>query len=153
MTPDGSSFKMRTRFNRFTNIPELSEIWQQVLDVKSAAELNLPRPRLKGGMPQIITLPSSDELKEYTRNLARRAEAIKSGRVPPYIDNMLKLTSDGRKAALDIRLVKPNAPRPAQSKVMALVDNIVKIYHETQNTLGVQLCFVDLGTPKVKNED
>ena len=150
MTPDGASFRMNVRFNRFTNIPELSKLWQQALDVKSAAELNLPRPKLKGGRPEIISVPASDELKEYVRDLAKRVEAIKARRVSPHLDNMLKVTSDGRKAALDIRLVRPDAPRPAQSKVMAVVENIVKIYHETRDTLGVQLCFVDLGTPKGK---
>ena len=150
MTPDGASFRMNVRFNRFTNIPELSKLWQQVLDVKTAAELNLPRPKLKGGRPEIISVPASDELKDYVRDLARRVEAIKARRVSPHLDNMLKVTSDGRKAALDIRLVKPDAPRPAQSKVMAVVESIVKIYHETQDVLGVQLCFVDLGTPRGK---
>jgi len=114
--------------------------------------LNLPRPRLKGGRPQVVTVPASDELKEYTQELARRVEKIKSRRVPPYLDNMLKVTSDGRKAALDIRLVKPDAPRPAQSKVMALVENIVRIYHETQRDRGVQLAFLDLSTPRRGNE-
>ena len=148
ITPDGSSYRFATRLNRFTNIPELSEIWQQVLDVKSAAELNLPRPRLKGGKPQIVSVPVSDELKTYTKELAGRVEEIRGRRVPPWADNMLKVTSDGRKAALDIRLVKPDAPRPAQSKVMALVENIVKIYLETRDDLGVQLCFIDLSTPR-----
>src|SRR5262249_29596124 len=126
---------------------ELSEIWQQVLDVKSAAELNLPRPRLKGGKPQVVSVPASEELKAYTRKLAERVEKIKSRRVPPYIDNMLLVTSDGRKAALDIRLVKPDVPRPAHSKVMALVENIVRIYHETQSDRGVQCVFLDIGVP------
>ncbi len=152
MTPDGAGFQMRTRFNRFTNIPELSKLWQQALDVKPAAELNLPRPKLKGGKPEIISVPASDELKEYVRELARRVEAIKARRVAPHIDNMLKVTGDGRKAALDIRLVKPDAPRPAQSKVMALVENIVRLYDETQNIRGVQCAFVDVSTPKGKGD-
>jgi N12 class adenine-specific DNA methylase len=150
MTPDGASFQMRSRFNRFTNIPELSKLWQQVLDVKSANELDLPRPKLKGGRPEIISVPASDELKEYVQELSRRVEAIKARRVSPHKDNMLKVTGDGRKAALDIRLVKPDAPRPTQSKVMAIVDNIARLYYDTQDSLGVQLCFIDLGTPKAK---
>jgi N12 class adenine-specific DNA methylase len=148
ITPDGASYRFNTRFNRFTNIPELSKIWQQVLDVKSAAELNLPRPRLKGGKPQIVSVPASDELKAYTKDLAKRVEKIKARRISPHLDNMLKVTNDGRKAALDIRLVKPNVQRPAQSKVMALVENVVKIYHETQRDRGVQLTFLDLSTPR-----
>jgi N12 class adenine-specific DNA methylase len=150
MTPDGASFQMRSRFNRFTNIPELSKLWQQVLDVKPASELNLPRPKLKGGRPEIISVPASDELKEYVRELARRVEAIKARRVAPHVDNMLKVTSDGRKAALDIRLVKPDAPRPAQSKVMAIVENIARLYHETQDSCGVQILFLDIGVSKMK---
>ncbi|HEX9001627.1 MAG TPA: SNF2-related protein, partial [Blastocatellia bacterium] len=152
MTPDGSGFRMNTRFNKFTNIPELSKLWQQVLDVKSAAELNLPRPKLKGGRPEIISVPASDELKEYVHELARRVEAIKGRRVSPHIDNMLKVTGDGRKAALDIRLVKSDSPRPVQSKVMALVDNIEQLYREAQNTRGVQLVFLDVSTPKGRSD-
>jgi N12 class adenine-specific DNA methylase len=148
ITPDGASYRFNTRFNRFTNIPELSKIWQQVLDVKSAAELNLPRPRLKGGKPQIVSVPASDELKAYTKELANRVEKIKARRISPHLDNMLKVTNDGRKAALDIRLVKPDTLRPAQSKVMALMENIAKIYHETQRDRGVQLTFLDLSTPR-----
>jgi len=110
--------------------------------------LNLPRPRLKGGKPQIVSVPASDELKAYTKELANRVEKIKARRISPHLDNMLKVTNDGRKAALDIRLVNPGAPRPAQSKVMALVENIVKIYHETQSDRGVQLTFLDLSTPR-----
>jgi len=153
MTPDGSGFQIRSRFNRFTNIPELSKLWQQVLDVKPASELNLPRPKLKGGKPEIISVPASDELKEYVRELSRRVEAIKARRVAPHVDNMLKVTGDGRKAALDIRLVKPDAPRPAQSKVMAIVENIARLYHETQDMRGVQILFLDIGVSRMKNGD
>jgi N12 class adenine-specific DNA methylase len=152
MTPDGSSFRMTQRFNKFTNIPELSKLWQQALDVKSAAELDLPRPKLKGGRPEIISVPASDELKDYVHELARRVEAIKGRRVAPHIDNMLKVTGDGRKAALDIRLVKSDSPRPARSKVMALVDNIEGLYREAQNTRGVQLVFLDVSTPKGRSD-
>ncbi|MGH9837267.1 MAG: hypothetical protein ACREEM_00610 [Blastocatellia bacterium] len=87
-------------------------------------------------------------MKEYVRGLAKRVEAIKGRRVSPHEDNMLKVTGDERKAALDIRLVKPNAPRPAQSKVMAMVENIERLYHKTQDTRGVQLLFLDLSTPR-----
>ena len=110
----------------------------------------LGRIRLCGwpGKPEIISVPASAELKAYVHDLARRVEAIKSRRVAPHIDNMLKVTSDGRKAALDIRLVQPNASRPPQSKVMALVEQIERLYHETQETRGVQLVFLDISTPK-----
>jgi N12 class adenine-specific DNA methylase len=152
MTPDGSGFRMNTRFNKFTNIPELSQLWQQVLEVKSAAELNLPRPKLHGGKPAIISVTASEELKAYVHDLARRVEAIKSRRVAPHVDNMLKVTSDGRKAALDIRLVCPTASRPEQSKVIALVEQIERLYHETKETRGVQLVFLDISTPKGRSD-
>jgi N12 class adenine-specific DNA methylase len=152
MTPDGSGFRMNTRFNKFTNIPELSALWQQVLEVKSAAELNLPRPKLHGGKPEIISVPASGDLKAYVHELARRVEAIKSRRVAPHVDNMLKVTSDGRKAALDLRLVQPAAARPPQSKVMALVEQIERIYYETKETRGVQLVFLDISTPKGRSD-
>ncbi|HMY70874.1 MAG TPA: SNF2-related protein [Blastocatellia bacterium] len=152
MTPDGSSFRIQTRFNRFTNIPELSQLWQQVLEVKSAVELQLPRPKLKGGKPEIISVAASAELRDYVQELARRVEAIKARRVEPNVDNMLRVTGDGRKAALDIRLVKPNAPRPQPSKVMALVEQVERLYHESQVERGVQILFIDLSVPKGKAE-
>src|SRR5262245_3879131 len=125
MTPDGARFQLRSRFNRFTSIPEGSKHCRQVLDVKPASELNLARPKLKGGKPEIISVPASGQFKEYMRELSRRVEAIKARRVAPHVDNILKITSDGRKAALDIRLVKLDAPRPAQSKVMAIVGHFI----------------------------
>jgi hypothetical protein len=79
-------------------------------------------------------------------------EAIKSRRVAPHVDNMLKVTSDGRKAALDLRLVQPAAARPPQSKVMALVEQIERLYHETKETRGVQLVFLDISTPKGRSD-
>ncbi|MFN7931013.1 MAG: hypothetical protein U0Y68_24420 [Blastocatellia bacterium] len=152
MTHDGAGFRMNTRFNKFTNIPELSALWQQVLEVKSAAELSLPRPKLHNGKPEIISVPASEDLKAYVHDLARRVEAIKSRRVAPHVDNMLKVTSDGRKAALDSRLVKASASRPSQSKVMALVEQIERLYHDTKETRGVQLVFLDISTPKGRND-
>ncbi|MGH9835544.1 MAG: hypothetical protein ACRD9Y_21190 [Blastocatellia bacterium] len=113
MKPDASGFRINTRFNKFTNLPELAALWRQVLDVKNADQLNLPKPKIAGGAPEVITIPASPELKRFVKNLAARVEAIKSRRVPPEVDNMLKITTEGRKAALDIRLVIPGAPRPA----------------------------------------
>lgn len=150
MKPDGSGFRMNTRFNKFTNLPELAALWRQVLDVKNADQLNLPRPQLIGGAPQVISLPASPALKKFVKSLAARVELIKSKRVAPEVDNMLKVTSEGRKAALDIRLVMPSQPKPQHSKVEALADKLVEFYHASTAQRGVQLVFCDLATPKAK---
>ncbi|MGE0883123.1 MAG: SNF2-related protein [Blastocatellales bacterium] len=148
MKPDGSGFRMNTRFNKFTNLPELAALWRQALDVKTPDQLNLPRPKVMGGGPQVISVPASEELKGFVKGLAERVEQIKSRRVAPEVDNMLKITSEGRKAALDIRLVLPSTSAPAQSKLNAVVEQIVKLYHASQPTRGTQVVFCDLATPK-----
>lgn len=150
MKPDGSGFRMNTRFNKFTNLPELAALWRQVLDVKTPEQLNLPRPSVAGGGAQVISIPASDALKSFVKQLAIRVEMIKSRKVRPDEDNMLKITSEGRKAALDIRLVLPGAPAPTQSKITALADKIVELYHQAQTTKGVQLVFCDISVPKSK---
>jgi N12 class adenine-specific DNA methylase len=148
MKPDASGYRVATRFNKFTNLPELATLWRQVLDVKNADQLNLPRPKLAGGAPQIITIPSSPELREYVKSLAARVEAIKNRRVKPEVDNMLRITTDGRKAALDIRLVMPDAPRQPCSKVEAVADKVAEFYRQSQCELGAQLLFLDLSVPR-----
>ncbi len=147
MKPDCSGFRVNTRFCKFTNLPELARLWRQVLDVKNADQLNLPRPRIAGGAPQVITIPATPELKRFVKNLAARVEAIKSRRVSPEADNMLKITTEGRKAALDIRLVMPGAPRPAYSKIEAVADKIAEFYKQSQHLRGAQAVFSDLGVP------
>jgi N12 class adenine-specific DNA methylase len=151
MKPDGSGFRMNTRFNKFTNLPELAALWRQALDVKTPEQLNLPRPSVAGGGPQVISIPASDALKGFVKQLAARVENIRSRRVKPDEDNMLKITSEGRKAALDVRLVLPGTPAPVQSKITALTDKIVEFYHQSRATKGVQLCFCDISVPKAKN--
>ena len=151
MKPDGSGFRMNTRFNKFTNLPELAALWRQALDVKNADQLNLPRPELIAGAPQVISLPASPALKKFVRSLAARVERIKSRRVAPEVDNMLKVTSEGRKAALDIRLVLPGEPKPQHSKVETIAAKLVEFYHASKVQRGVQLVFCDLATPKSKS--
>ena len=150
MKPDGSGFRINTRFNKFTNLPELAALWRQVLDVKNADQLNLPRPQLIGGAPQVISIPASPALKKFVKSLAARVERIKSKRVAPEVDNMLKVTSEGRKAALDIRLVMPDQPCPPANKVVALADQIAEFYRQSQTQRGCQLVFCDLATPRAK---
>jgi len=150
MKPDGSGFRVNTRFNRFTNLPELATLWRQVLDVRTAEQLNLPRPRVAGGGPVAVTIPASPELKQFTKSLAERVTRIKNRGVKPEDDNMLKITSEGRKAALDIRLVRPELPEPADSKVNALVARIKEIYDRYHAQRAAQLVFSDIHCMKAK---
>lgn len=150
MKPDGSGFRVHTRFNRFTNLPELAAIWRQVLDVKTAEQLQLPRPQIHGGSPQVIKSPKSLALDRIIQSLARRAEAISKRQVSPEQDNMLKITTEGRKAALDPRLVDPAAPSDPDGKISQVVRNLVRFYHESQGTRGAQAVFADTNCPRTK---
>ena len=148
MKPDGSGFRVHTRFARFTNLPELAAIWRQVLDVKTAEQLQLPRPRIYGGGPEIIKSPKSPALDRIIKSLAVRAERIAERKVSPDVDNMLLITTEGRKAALDPRLVAPSAPADPGGKISRIVENLVRYYHESQDTLGVQAVFIDTNCPR-----
>jgi len=150
LAPDGSGYRMHTRFAKFINLPELLSMFRSVADVQTDEMLNLPRPALATGKPQVIAAPASDELKEYVQTLVKRAEALRRGRVDPSEDNMLKITGDGRKAALHIHLVKPLAPEPADSKLHRAVDRIHTIWKATAAELCTQLVFCDLSTPDPK---
>lgn len=150
MKPDGSGFRVHTRFNRFTNLPELAAIWRQVLDVKTAEQLQLPRPRIHGGSAQVIKSPKSPALDRIIQSLAKRAEAISRRQVSPEVDNMLRITTEGRKAALDPRLVDSAVPADPDGKISQVVRNLVRFYHESQGTCGTQVVFVDANCPKSK---
>src|ERR1700674_3003336 len=101
LAPDGSGYRMHTRFAKFVNLPELLSMFRSFADVQTADMLKLPRPEIEGGKPRVIVAPSTPELKEYVATLVERAQRIRSGSVDPRVDNMLKITGDGRKAALD----------------------------------------------------
>lgn len=150
LSPDGAGYRLNTRFARFVNVPELMQIFRQTADVQTAAMLNLPRPKLEGEKPVIRNAPASPELKEFVESLAKRAEALKNGRVDPRLDNMLKITTEGRKAALDLRLMKPELPDDPQSKVNLAVENIHRIWETTKDNRLTQLVFCDLSTPQDK---
>lgn len=152
MKPDGSGFRVHTRFNRFTNLPELVAIWRQVLDVKTAEQLQLPRPQLHGGSPTVIKSPKSPALDRIIQSLARRAEAISQRQVSPEVENMLRITTEGRKAALDPRLVDPTAPVDADGKIQQVIRNLVRFYHESHETRGAQVVFIDTNCPRSKAE-
>ena len=148
LSPDGAGYRLNTRFARFINVPELMQIFRQTADVQTAQMLNLPRPKLEGEKPAIRNAPASAELKEFVEGLARRAEALKRGRIDPREDNMLKITTEGRKAALDLRLMKPGLPDDPQSKVNLAVENIHRIWEATKDDRLTQLVFCDLSTPQ-----
>ncbi len=148
LSPDGAGYRLHTRFARFINVPELMQIFRQSADVQTAAMLNLPRPKLDGEKPTIRNAPATPELKAFVQELAARAERLKTNRVDPSEDNMLKITSEGRKAALDLRLMKPSAPDDPQGKVNQAVENIFRIWQESKPERSAQLVFCDLSTPK-----
>ena len=147
LAPDGSGYRMHTRFAKFINLPELLSVFRTVADVQTADMLNLPRPDLENGRPAIDAAPASPELKAFIRTLTERAERLKKERVDPAVDNMLKITGEGRKAALDMRLVDPGAEPEEETKIDRAVSRIVKIWKATQNERSTQLVFSDLSTP------
>jgi N12 class adenine-specific DNA methylase len=148
LSPDGAGYRMNTRFARFINVPELMQMFRQAADVQTAAMLNLPRPQLENEKPTIRNAPATSELKEFVQALAARAERLRTARVDPRIDNMLKITSEGRKAALDMRLVQPAASDEPGGKVNLAVENILRIWTNTADKKCAQLVFCDLSTPK-----
>jgi N12 class adenine-specific DNA methylase len=142
LAPDGSGYRMHERFARFVNVPELLRIFQQVADIKTREMLNLPTPKVRR---EIEVLPASDGLKRFVQSLVERAEKIRNGEVTPDQDNMLVVTSDGSKAALDLRIV--GLEQPPGGKVDQCVTNLLRIYKATDVYRGTQIVFCDLSTP------
>jgi hypothetical protein len=145
LAPDGASLRPRSRFARFTNLPELQQMFRSYADVQTAAMLDLPRPRLAGDKATVIACPMSAEQGALQEALVARYEAIRSGQVKPWEDNALAITTDGRKLALDARLLSPTATDFPESKINALVANVSAIWQRTMPTRGTQLIFADLG--------
>lgn len=148
LSPDGAGYRMNTRFARFINVPELMQMFRQAADVQTAQMLNLPRPTLENDKPAIRNAQATPELKEFVQELAARADRLRTARVDPRVDNMLKITSEGRKAALDLRLIEPSAGDDPSGKVNLAVENILRIWQETTDRRCAQLVFCDLSTPK-----
>jgi hypothetical protein len=148
LAPDGSGYRPRSRFAEFVNVPELTQQFRQVMDVKSQDDLKLPVPKLKTGKPINNTYKPSPALIEYTKGLIERAKNLKNA--DPRQDNMLKITGDGRNAALDIRLRVPGAPEDKSGKIVGMVNNVSEIYKRTADVKGTQLIFLDLSTPKAE---
>ena len=148
LSPDGSGYRLQSRFARFVNVPELMQQFRQVADVQTAEMLKLPVPKLDQGRPVTISAPCSRELRRFVDQLVKRVEKIKSGRVDPRDDNMLKITTEGRKAALDMRLVVPHIRDNPDSKTNYAVEKIHQIWLDSVPTKGAQLVFCDLSTPQ-----
>lgn len=147
LAPDGSGYRLHCRFAKFVNVPELMQMFRQVADIQTQAMLRLPVPDLHGGKPTVISAPCSPELKEIVASLGQRAEALHSGLVDPREDNMLLVTTDGRKAALDLRLHNPHLPDHPDCKVNKAVAEIERIWRETDVERSAQLVFCDLSIP------
>ena len=147
LAPEGTGYRARTRFAKFFNLPELMNLFKEVADIKTADQLNLPRPTAH--YETVVVKPSAYQ-QEMVQALSERAAAVHSGAVDPSVDNMLRITSDGRKLGLDQRLMNPLLPDDPGSKVNACVQNIVRIWREGAAEKLTQLVFCDLSTPRGK---
>lgn len=145
LAPEGTNYRAKTRFAKFYNLPELMQMFREVADIQTADMLKLPVPKVN--YHNIKTKPS-DIQTEMVASLAKRAEKVRARLVEPNIDNMLKITNDGRKLALDQRMIDPMLPDDPDSKVNACVDNMYRIWEEHADTKATQLVFCDLSTPK-----
>lgn len=145
LKPEGTGYRTKTRFAKFYNLPELMAMFKQVADIKTADTLNLPTPT-----PHYhnVAVKPSEMQKTMVADLAERAEKVRGGNVDPSVDNMLKITNDGRKLALDQRMINPMLPDNEGSKINACVDNIFTIWQDNTDKKSAQLVFCDLSTPK-----
>lgn len=145
LAPEGSGFRMKTRFSKFYNLPELMTMFREVADIQTAETLDLPVPKTQF---EVTSVPASEEQSLMIQQLGERAEKVRNRSVQPYEDNMLKITSDGRKVALEQRLINPLLPENETSKVNACVDNVYRLWEESKEIKGTQMIFCDMSTPK-----
>ena len=148
LNPTGTGYRTKTRFARFYNLPELMSLFKMSADIQTADMLHLPVPELVGGKPTNVVLQPSEVQKRMVKGLADRAEKVRSGKVQPTEDNMLRITNDGRKLALDQRLMNPLLPDDPGSKANACVDKVYEIWEKTKEQHSTQMIFCDLSTPK-----
>lgn len=146
LAPEGTGYRAKTRFAKFYNLPELIALFKECADIQTPDMLNLPVPK---AVYENVVLQPSEHQKEMVASLAERAEAVRDRRVEPHEDNMLKITNDGRKLALDQRLINPLLPDEENSKVNALVQKAYEIWDRTKADKSAQLIFCDLSTPKI----
>jgi hypothetical protein len=147
LSPDGAGYRLNTRFARFVNVPELMQQFRQMADIQTSEMLQLPVPKLSQGRAMVISAPATPELKAFVASLVKRAERLRGGRVDPSEDNMLKITGDGRKAALDLRLVQRGRDHP-ESKINYAAKEIFQIWEQTKDQRLTQIVFCDLSTPQ-----
>ena len=145
LAPEGTGYRARTRFSKFFNLPELMTLFKEVADIKTADQLNLPRPTPI--YHNVVAQPTQIQ-QAMVQDLSERAAVVHAGKVEPNIDNMLKITSDGRKLGLDQRVINPSLPDDPSSKVNQCIDNIFRIWQEGAEQKQTQLVFSDLSTPK-----
>ena len=148
LNPTGTGYRTKTRFARFYNLPELMSLFKMSADIQTADMLHLPVPELVGGKPTNVVLQPSEVQKGMVKGLADRAEKVRNGKVQPTEDNMLRITNDGRKLALDQRLMNPLLPDDPGSKANACVDKVYEIWEKTKEQRSTQMIFCDLSTPK-----
>lgn len=147
LAPEGTGYRYKSRFAKFSNLPELMTIFKNMADVKTADMLKLPIPKLKGDKHKLISAESSDFTKETMESFVERASDIRNGMVDPRIDNMLKITNEARLLGLDPRLLYDEAPNEADSKVNQCIDKVFEEYKESHTFKGTQIIFCDVGTP------
>lgn len=144
LSPEGTGYRSKTRLARFYNLPELMAVFKEVADIQTPDMLKLPVPK---AIYEDVVIKPSDHQKEMLMELVTRAERVRNNLVEPYEDNMLKITNDGRKLALDQRLINPLLPDPEESKVNKSVENIVAVWQDSMDQRSAQLVFCDLSTP------
>lgn len=149
LSPEGNGYRIKTRFSKFYNLPELMAMFKEIADIQTADMLKLPVPETEF---EVIKTQPSEHQKEILKSLSERAEKVRSREVDPKVDNMLKITSDGKKLALDQRLINSLLPDDENSKVNICVNNVFKIWNETKKEKSTQLLFLDMSTPGDKEE-
>ncbi|HFU6812261.1 TPA: helicase-related protein [Streptococcus agalactiae] len=149
LSPEGTGYRQKTRFSKFYNLPELMSMFKEVADIKTSDMLNLPVPEANF---EVIKTKPTEEQKEILEAISERADAVRNNQVEPTVDNMLKITNDGKKLALDQRLINPLLPDDPNSKVNVCVKNIFSIWDKTKENSSTQLVFSDMSTPKGDGE-
>ena len=150
LTVEGSGFRFKTRFNKFTNLPELMNIFRETADIQTRDMLELDTPELRDGKYIIVESEPDWYVKQVMETFVQRAEAIRNGRVDPKVDNFLKITHEARLLGTDARLLTPDAPESVDGKLNKVVENVLYEYHKAESggKIGTQLIFSDIGTPK-----
>jgi hypothetical protein len=145
LSPDGKTLRARSRFSKFVNLPELQQMFRAFADVQTPEMLDLPRPKLEGGKPQVVACPMSEEQSALQAELVARYDRLRTQKVDPRVDNALAITTDGRKLALDARLLSAAASDHPGSKINAMAANVGDIWAKTTATRGTQMIFCDMG--------